>query len=177
LVKTRFQLKAATDDLHDELDRTMSRLDLARADDYRRFLIFHGRTVPAVESALDAHGLGKVLDGWPLSRRTNAIAADLSALGEPMPPPAPAPAIDGVGALLGTAYVLEGSRLGGQVLVERVGGGLPVEFLGSADAGVWARLVAALDHCLYSDPLIGEAKDAARRCFTLFLNVAREAGI
>jgi heme oxygenase len=75
------------------------------------------------------------------------------------------------------AYVLEGSRLGGRVLKQRVASGLPASFLtGDGSLGPWPALVSAIERFLDSEPLVSEAKDAARRCFAWFLDVAREAG-
>ena len=168
-------MKAATDEIHRELDTTLSRLDLAEPSDYRRFLQFHGRTVPAVEGALASGGLGELVDGWCAARRSGAIESDLLLMGEAMPEAVSAPAICGTADLLGTAYVLEGSRLGGRVLRKRVKTGLPTRFLDDHNgSGAWPKIVAALDQRLHSDVLLGEAKEAARRCFALFLNVARE---
>ena len=172
----RFALKAATDDLHAELDGRLSRLNLANEDDYRRFLRFHGRTVPSVEENLADGGLDELIPGWSGWRRTPAIMADLAALGEPVPALSGLPKNNSRAELLGTAYVLEGSRLGGRILRKRVGNQLPVSFLdqtGSNEA--WPALIAVLDRSLYSESLLKDAKAAARRCFTLFLDVAREA--
>ena len=174
---TRFALKAATDDVHRELDDRLSRLNLAEASDYRRFLSFHARTVPPFEEALAAAGANKVIDGWDQARRTDAIRIDLEQLGEPVPEAAIVPPIRDTAELLGTAYVIEGSRLGGRVLARRVGQGLPMNFLSSPGHRSWPTVVAALDRCLYSDALLNDASDAARRCFALFLDVAREAGL
>lgn len=172
----RFALKAATDDIHQQLDETLSRFDLADPDDYAKFLAVHARTVPAIEAALADGGVADIIDDWLEEGRSGAIARDLAALGRPMPAPASTPRIDTVGALLGTAYVLEGSRLGGQVLRRRVGEGLPISYLGLLGAdGSWPTVVAAIERHLYSDDQFGEARDAARRCFALFLTVAREA--
>ena len=171
----RFALKAATEDIHQELDDTLSRFDLADTADYARFLGIHARAVPPIEAALDRGGVAALVEGWrPM--RSEAIAADLKALGQPMPAPADPPSASGPGALLGMAYVLEGSRLGGQLLRRQVGAGLPVKYLaGARDTRPWACVVAALDRHLYSDTNLGEAKAAARRCFALFLDAAREA--
>lgn len=174
---TRIALKAATDDVHRELDDRLSRLDLQERADYRRFLQIHARAVPPVEDALAKAGLAALVDGWCEGRRSPAIESDVAALGDTMPPPAHAPEIDGVGELLGMAYVLEGSRLGGRVLRRRVGDGLPASFLSDGPSNPWPALIAVMDSHLYSDALIGEAKGAARRCFALFLDVANEAGI
>lgn len=174
----RFALKSATDDIHRELDERLSCLDLAKEPDYRRFLDFQARSVPSVEGALATAGLGNLIEGWCAARRTNAIEADLEELGGSMPPASPAPAIAGTAQLLGTAYVLEGSRLGSRVLRRRVGDGLPVRFLSDdGSLGPWPQLIAAIDRLLDSDTLLSEAKDAARRSFSWFLQIAREAGI
>ena len=177
-MRTRFALKAATDDMHRELDDRLSRLDLARAEDYRQFLHVQARAVPPIEAALARSGFDDLVAGWSNARRSAALESDLAALGDDMPEPAKAPPVGSVAAMLGTAYVLEGSRLGGSVLKQKVGEGLPRNFLAADDMlGAWPAVVAAMDHLLYSEQLIGEAKDAARRCFALFLNVAVEAGI
>ena len=176
-MKLRFALKVATDDIHRELDQRLSLLDLARAPDYCRFLSFQAQTVPPLEDALSEAGAGTIFKGFDRNRRTAAIKSDLAALGETMPAPAMVSSIHGTAELLGTAYVVEGSRLGAQMLQHRVGNGLPKSFLGQPSGDPWHMVVAALDRLLCSEALVAEAKDAARRCFTLFLNVARESGI
>lgn len=177
-MQARFALKAATDEVHRELDDRLSRLDLAREADYRRFLHIHARAVPPVEGALAQSGIGNLVEDWDEGRRSSAIESDLAGLGEEMPDATQAPTIDGTAEMLGTAYVLEGSRLGGRVLKRRVGHGLPVEFLSrSSNLGSWTSLIAVMDRSLYSDALLGDAQRAARRCFALFLKVTREAGV
>jgi heme oxygenase len=177
-LKTRFSLKAATEDIHRALDDRLSRLNLARAEDYRQFLHVQARTVPPIEAALAAGGFGELVEGWSTARRTEALESDLSALGDQMPCPAEMPKLGNIAELLGTAYVREGSRLGGRVLKSRVGEGLPASFLSADDSlGAWPAVVSAMDEHLHSEQLIGEAEDAARRCFAVFLRVAGEAGI
>lgn len=174
----RFELKAATDDIHRELDDRLSRLDLAKPEDYRRFLDFQARTVPSAERALASAGLGDLVEGWCGSRRAAAIQSDLAALGETMPAEAPAPSISSTAELVGAAYVLEGSRLGGRVLRGRVAEGLPVSFLqGDGSLGAWLSLLSVIESLVSSDALLCEAKAAARRSFNWFLGVALEAGI
>lgn len=173
----RFALKAATDDVHRELDDRLSALDLATDDGYRRFLGFHARTVPAIEGALAAAGLAELVDGWGEGRRSEALKSDLSALGHSMPAPAPAPPITTTAEALGAAYVLEGSRLGGRVLRGRVGKHLPARFLGESTHNPWPHVVAALDRHLHSEADVDEARLAARRTFGFFLDAAKEAGL
>ena len=174
----RFALKSATDPLHEQLDAALSRLNLADRGDYARFLKFQARTVPAIERELADSGLGEMVEGWCEARRGEALEQDLAGLGESMSAPASAPRIEGKAEALGAAYVLEGSRLGGKVLQRLVGDGLPANFLNHpSGVGPWKHLIAVLDRQLYSDELVGEAKDAARRCFAWFLDESREAGI
>ena len=174
----RFELKAATDELHRALDDRLSLLDFGRADDYRRFLDFQARTLPSMEKALASAGLDDWVAGWSDFRRTEAIEADLEILGDPMPPPAHPPAIANTAELLGTAYVLEGSRLGGRVLRQRVGEGLPTNFLsGDTTLGPWPSLLGVIEQYLCSDTPLNEAKGAARRSFSWYLQVAEETGI
>lgn len=178
LMMMRFALKAATDDIHQELDDALSQLDLARLSDYRRFLEFQARTVPAIEWKLAALGIDDLLEGWSEARRGPALVADLKALGEAMPSTLPAPVIDGTAQTLGAAYVLEGSRLGSRVLRQRVADGLPVRFLnGGETITPWLSLLSAIERLLHSETLLEDAKVAARRTFAWFLSGAREAGI
>lgn len=173
----RFALKAATDDVHRELDDRLSALDLATDEGYRRFLGFQARTVPAIEGALAAAGLSELVLGWDEGRRSDALQSDFSALGQSMPAPAAAPSITSTAEALGAAYVLEGSRLGGRVLRGRVGKHLPARFLGESGHNPWPRVVAALDRHLRSDADVDAARRAARRTFGFFLDAAKEAGL
>ena len=174
----RFALRAATNELHSKLDESLSRLDLGEVDGYRRFLRFHGRTVPPIEDALAGGGIGSLLPEWDRSRRTPSIVADLSALDEPMPAPVDQPSPRSVAELLGMAYVLEGSRLGGRILRNRVGKDLPISFLAqSGTMTVWPALIAVLDRHLDSELMITEAATAARSCFSSFLSATAKEGI
>lgn len=177
-MKVRFALKSATDEIHQALDERLSRLNLSDRQDYVRFLGFHGCSLPAIEAVLMSSGLDAVLPDWSSHRRSPAIAADLADLGETMPAHITPPVFSGTPAMLGAAYVLEGSRLGGRVLQRRLGAGLPGRFLSQSESlDPWIDVIAALDRLLYSDELIGEAADAARRCFALFVHAADEVGI
>lgn len=174
----RFELKAATQDLHDSLDKRLSCLNLSTEPDYLRFLEFHARTLPPIESQLAAAGLDALVSGWAGSRRAPSLEADFGSLGRPMPPSAKPPSIKGTGEILGTAYVIEGSRLGAPVLRKRVASRLPASFLSDdGSPGPWLTLTAVIERLLCSGPLLREAKYSARRCFGWFLSVADEAGI
>lgn len=173
----RHALKAATDDLHQELDERLSRIDLSDPGQYRRFLLIQARTVPAIEHALDAFGMDDHIKGWRRNRRSALLERDLAALGESMPDSSAAPRVTSLPQALGIAYVLEGSRLGGRILARRVGPQMPNSFLYPSDQkSAWPALVKTIDSALNRNSL-GEAELAARECFATFLNAVRESEV
>jgi heme oxygenase len=175
-MKLRHKLRQGTDDLHEALDARLGRFDLAQGKDYRAFLKVHARVLPPVEQALDEGGIAAILDDWQAHRRAPLIERDLAAMGEAMPAPVDASAIRGDGELLGTAYVIEGSRLGSRFLSRRVGGAMPAEYLNAAgQQKAWPALLDALDRAELAPPELERALAAARACFALFLAATDEA--
>jgi heme oxygenase len=154
---------------HERLDALFGRFRLDDLADYHAFLTAHAMALPAVEQALDAAGFAALLDDWPTRRRASAIAADLSALGQAVPPPLAAPALETPAARWGAAYVVEGSRLGGAMLARGVSEGLPKSYLGTPQApGAWRHFLQRLDEEVRSAEEIAEATEAARATFALF---------
>ena len=138
-------LRAATAEDHQAVDVRFGGFALDDQDDYGRFLIAHARALPAVEAALrrpDADGGAAALPDW--RPRTESLAADLVALNLALPAPL---AFDVAGAgRWGALYVIEGSRLGGQLLARSVPTGLPVAYLSSRHRpGEWRALLAAIE--------------------------------
>lgn len=120
----RDHLRAATRANHERVDRRFGAYDLARPDDYRRFLVAHRAVLPACEAILAVSGAAALLPDWPLRRRASALDADLASLGvdpdgDRAPGFLPEAPLDAAAAW-GMMYVLEGSRLGGAVLARRV---------------------------------------------------------
>ncbi|MFJ6023000.1 biliverdin-producing heme oxygenase [Brevundimonas sp. NPDC092305] len=170
----RFHLKAATAEAHDRLDALFSRFDLSLADDYGRFLQAQAGPFLAVETALDAGGAGRLLADWPERRRADALRDDLVALGLPVSEPVERPVYDSEAAMLGAIYVLEGSRLGGAMLVRRVPDTAPKRFLTPGNPLLWREFVSVLDERLSSEGARAEAAAAASVVFDLFTRSARE---
>jgi heme oxygenase len=164
----RMALRAATRGEHDRVDAVFAAVDLGDASTYRRFLLAQGAAHLAVEAALDAAGAERVLPDWPARRRGVLLRADLNDLGVSDLVTAPPPAIEGQAAVFGAVYVLEGSRLGGQVLKRSVGQGLPVRFLGASDPAGWRRLLDMLDEFLSRPEEIATGIKAAREVFGVF---------
>lgn len=175
----RAQLRAATMAAHDLLDHAMQAASgWQTLSDYARFLALQ-------------HAARAPLEAWfarnaPSSLRppvqTPLIAADLAALGVPLPPacrpfalrqaaPAPAP-----GEALGAAWVLAGSALGNRTIaraVARVGSGAwPAAFLeDAAMMAFWQALRRRIDRPAAPAEVTGATR-AAEAVFAHFLAAA-----
>jgi heme oxygenase len=174
----RFRLRHATAAAHARLDDLFSRFDLSIASGYVAFLCAQAPAFLAVERALDDAGASALIDGWTLRRRSDALRKDLADLGQTLPPGLPAPVFVTEPQILGAAYVLEGSRLGGAMLARQVSSGLPVAFLTPAAPSAWRDFVALLDERLNTADRIAEAASTAIAVFSLFEHAAhRQAGV
>lgn len=171
----RSHLRAATMAAHDLLDAAMQAASGWQIrEDYARFLELQHAARAPLEDWLAARAPA---DLHP-PRQTALIAQDLAALGRPLPPPAPAFALDAGtrGGMLGAAWVLAGSALGNRAIarqVQRIGGGAwPAAFLDDgAMLAFWQALRASIEHS--ADPCEVEgATRAATAVFAHFLAVA-----
>lgn len=169
----RFVLRAATATDHDRVDREFASYDLQDEAHYRSFLAAQAEAFLPVEAGLDRIDLARTLPDWPARRRSAALVADLAELGAAPIAPRDIPAYDSVAAALGAIYVLEGSRLGGAMLVRSVPAHLPRRFLGAGDSASWRKLVATLDATLPSKDHLTAAIGAARAVFARFEASAR----
>ena len=112
-------LKAATATEHAKLDAMLGAYDLAVLADYRRFLEINAAALLPLESALVAAGVRDLVPDWDRRARSRAILADLAAIRGSARPFDP-PIFTDRPAMLGTLYVLEGSRLGAAYLLKRI---------------------------------------------------------
>ena len=115
----RERLRDATAAAHRELDAQLSSFDLTVLTGYRRFLQASAGALLPLEAALVAAGVTNMFPDWPERSRGAAITADLGRLGGDAPSPVSVPPLT-PGGLLGTMYVLEGSRLGAKFLLKEV---------------------------------------------------------
>ena len=161
-------LRNATTTLHEAVERRFAGYDLARADDYGQFLALHAAAIIPLEQALDRAGIAGDLTDWPIRRRTEALTADLAALGMAAAPPGVVPTCGRGAEALGAAYVLEGSRLGAAVLLRLVAPGLPTAFLRHGTGqGLWRSFLVQL--ALVPTLDAPAAIRGARRAFAQFL--------
>lgn len=136
----RTHLRQATQDAHRRVDRVISQFDLTQPSSYRGLLRAFGMVVPFLEETLQGRD---VWTGW--RPRAPLLAMDLAEMAEVMPD-----AIAPIQPISFTCpwavqYVLEGSRLGGRVLAQRVGDGLPKAYLEAFIEGAdWQQFQAEL---------------------------------
>lgn len=175
----RERLRDATAAAHRELDAQLSSFDLTVFSGYRRFLQASAGALLPLEAALVEAGVAKLFPDWPERARSRVIATDLERLGRdahatvsvsPMTP----------SGVLGTMYVLEGSRLGAKFLLKMVAdAGDPriVEATGYLSHGAGKRLWQSFLARLASDDSCDaeEAIDAARVAFAAFEQAADRA--
>jgi heme oxygenase len=170
-------LKAATAADHAQLDATLGALDLSTVAGYRRFLEINAAALLPLERSLEGAGVRAMLPDWGDRARTEAILTDLARLGG-KPGRLNAPELTDRAAMLGTLYVLEGSRLGAAYLLRTVRQcsdplvSVNTAFLGhGAGRHFWPQYLAVLES--HADEL---AEDdlvlSARAAFDLFADAA-----
>lgn len=169
----RHALRKGTAGDHDRVDAAFSRFELGHREGYAAFLRAQARAFMPIEAALDRSDAIAQLPDWSRRRRSDALVADLAELGHPVEPDAASAGEGGstfatIEDVLGAVYVLEGSRLGGQLLARSVPAGLPRRFLDAGDATLWRTLVAAIDKMLITKEQIATATVAARAVFARF---------
>lgn len=166
----REHLRAATAVAHDRLDASVTSLDIAEAEDYRRFLSMQLLARTPIEDWLAEQGLAF----GPPPSLVGLIAADLADLGGPLEaeiafaPPADA---DPIGAY----WAIAGSSMGNramQVRLGRVAPELPARFLSDqATVRYWQELKPRLDApCTEAEA--APAVACARAVFATFLAAA-----
>lgn len=159
------------------MDAAFSQHDLATADGYRAFLLRQASAHLPVEAALEAAGVGALIADWPARLRGDAIRADLADLGIGHVSEQPFAGFATPAEMLGGLYVLEGSRLGGAVLLKQVSDGLPTRFLGKGSSSAWRTLLDVVETKLTSSEEIAGAVAGARSVFACFEAAARRGGV
>jgi heme oxygenase (biliverdin-IX-beta and delta-forming) len=163
-------LREGTRAEHETLDALFGGFDLADRASYGAFLSAHAAALLPVEAALDAAGAAELVPDWPQRKRGARLAADLEALGLPVPEGAPYAIASGdAAAIVGAMYVIEGSRLGGRLLARQVAPELPSSYLDSDQAqGAWRALLEKFDAILHDAMPIESAIEEARAIFARF---------
>ncbi|GMO36908.1 biliverdin-producing heme oxygenase [Bradyrhizobium sp. TM233] len=175
----RERLRDATAAAHRELDAQLSSFDLTVLAGYRRFLQASAGALLPLEAALVAAGVARIFPDWPERSRSAAIAADLGRLGSAARSTVSVPPLTPSG-MLGTMYVLEGSRLGARFLLKEVAEAADLRmteatsYLGhGAGKRLWQSFLSKLQGGEACDEV--EAIAAARVAFAAFGRAAERA--
>jgi len=169
------RLKAGTDHAHRRLDQRILDLDIFRSRAaYACFLRVQHRLHADAHGLYACPALVQLLPSIQGRQRLSRIACDLADLDAHLPDPAPcAPEIGTPAHGLGWLYVIEGSALGGAVLLKLASQlGLHADFgarhLAPAPEGVaaaWRRFVAELDAIILDPPQEAAALQGAEAAF------------
>lgn len=150
----RLRLREATASLHAHVDEYMGSFLRQGREGYAQFLAASARAVLPLERALLDAGVAQVVPDWPVRSRSAALLADMSTL-----PDAPPSYDDYEDArlreeayMMGVLYVLEGSRLGGRVILRMVeaqpirGHGVTTHYLSHGQGlQLWATFLESLE--------------------------------
>jgi heme oxygenase len=168
-------LRTRTASCHRDTEAAYADFNLTERRSYTLFLQAHSRAVSAAERALAA------TSGLPHWRpRALLLEDDLDALDALVPLPLSFPAVRDVGTAWGVLYVLEGSRIGSELLCRRVPQDLPRSYLAASHgAGEWRAFRAALGEALADgdEGTLERAVAGAISCFTLFAIAARNQAL
>jgi heme oxygenase (biliverdin-IX-beta and delta-forming) len=181
-VTLRARLREACADSHRQLDARLGVLDLRRRQDYRLFLEISAAALLPLEAALVSAHVERLFPDWDSRARSRAILADLARV-EGIVRPSSAPEVLGSGDILGTMYVLEGSRLGAKVLLRRASESPHPEVFDAhaylshgVRSDFWQSFNATLE---FHGPRLSDHRPvlrAARRAFDLFAAAASIIG-
>jgi heme oxygenase len=170
-------LRDATAADHARLDAKLGALKLCTVAGYRCFLEINAAALLPLERSLERAGVRAMLPNWNDRARTGAILTDLARLGG-RPGRLDAPELTDRSAMLGTLYVLEGSRLGAAYLLRTVkqcsdplvSGN--TAFLGhGAGRHFWPEYLAVLE-CHADELAEDDLVRSARSAFDLFAHAA-----
>lgn len=181
-------LRVATGSRHDHLERALDLLGPGGSPDrYGRFLRASLAVIEAVEAPM-VEALGALVAA-PDRTRAERLRDDLSGLGlsAAVPPAAEGPAMAGVADALGAAYVLQGSLLGGRLIVDGLRRRFPLpaasttylEMYGDRTGARWRDLGVAVD-AFGATATAGEQErllKAAQSTFDAFAAAAGREGL
>lgn len=164
------QLRARTSKAHDKVDAAFSAYCLDVKASYERFLLAHAHALIAAEGVLAP---ARELPVW--RPRADLLANDLRALGVEMPDPLTIVADSHPAYPWGVLYVLEGSRLGGRVLADRVPASFKANYLRAVHTpGEWRAFRSTFDAQATAggDAWLKHAVIGAEACFDLYQRAA-----
>jgi heme oxygenase len=167
-------LKANTAAAHERLDGALAGIDLREQRQYCRFLEAQAKALLPLEATLAESGVRRLFPDWEQRFRSRVLVEDITLLGGDVQP---FTTLDRLGddAIVGTMYVLEGSRLGAAYLLKIVQESSDpavretTAYLGhGAGTRLWPNFLRTLEHYAATLPDAAAMVDAARSAFALF---------
>jgi heme oxygenase (biliverdin-IX-beta and delta-forming) len=168
---------------HAKVDAYFAPLIAAGDAGYRDFLRLSAIALCPLEHALAEAGVEALLPDWRERSRSSALLADLSELGVPHPPFSDTPRLRGEANIFGVVYVLEGSRLGAEVLARRLLSSeesrtapLPLRYLRhGAGKPLWRTFIDRLEASVEVRRRPADSISGARATFKYFASAGRTA--
>lgn len=174
----RDKIKEATKSAHQQLEAlVVKRLKAIRNNaDYADLLKHFYAYFSKVERAIAPFITAELMPDYTLRRNASYLKKDIEALGSTTNelPPAQAPVITNTLSALGALYVMEGSIMGGRVIIqilEKAGVTEGVSFFsgyGEATAQMWQRFTDVLNSHASTESEEVQAIDAANVTFNKF---------
>jgi heme oxygenase (biliverdin-IX-beta and delta-forming) len=177
----RHLLRTETAADHAKVDAYFSPLIAAGDEGYCEFLRLSASALCPLERALAEADVETFLPDWRERSRTSALFADLSDLGVLTPPYNDTPALRGEAYIFGVVYVLEGSRLGADVLARRLLASeeertnpLPLRYLRhGAGKPLWRTFIDRLEASIEVRRRPADAISGARATFNYFVTAGQ----
>jgi heme oxygenase len=174
------ELRKHTTVAHQQLEKlVVSQLKTIRnKEDYASLLKIFYAYFNCLEQAIRPYISDEVLPDYAERRHAISLANDIKGLGEILTglPEVTVPPIDNTVKALGALYVMEGSIMGGTIIIQmlaRCGVTDGISFFrgyGSETGAKWASFVSVLDRYINEDSE-QEAIEAANQTFSNFTNV------
>jgi heme oxygenase len=173
-MSARGYLRQATADLHAKVDARFAPLLEGDEVGYHQFLLRSAAAVLPLEQALQSSRVSEILPDWHQRCRSAALREDLASLSLREPAYQAPAEMRGEAFQFGVSYVLEGSRLGARVLLDRaVGPGIrqATRYLAhGAGLSLWQTFVIRLEASPAVRKELQEALAGANAAFHCFLD-------
>ncbi len=181
------KIKDATKTAHQQLEKqVVLKLKAIRSNaDYAEVLKHFYAYFNAVEKAIKPYITTQVLPDYTDRRNSSYLKLDIEELGATVNdlPAAKAPEISNLQQALGALYVMEGSIMGGSIIVQmlaKYGVEKGISFFsgyGQQTGEMWAKFIAVLNANAQDETQENQSIDAANQTFGNFANVFESAEV
>jgi len=168
--RLRVRLKIATAAAHERVDLLAARFDLSDRNRYAQFLAAHAAAIVPLEQMLAEYGVANLLPDWALRSRSAALLRDLDLLHAELRV-IPVPIFASEAQMLGSLYVLEGSRFGARFILRQVDPNAisgATHYLNHGAPDFWSGFLSVLENSPGAQENFNSVLDAALSTFDAF---------